>query len=152
MAEKFTGWGDWTTGTDKSGLNLFNAVATPTDRGKIYDILVGCAGTPADQAGKFSLGRTTAVGTEGSGFTPNNLDPGGPAGAFDFGVAHSAEPTYTSNKELLVFALNQRMSYRWVAREGSEILTAATQNNGAGLKTKSHTGTPTATATILFEE
>lgn len=154
MAEKFaTQCQGVASGTAKALINLFNPAATPTKRGRIYDILVGSVATPADQAAKFSVNRTTAVGTEAAGFTPNNLDPGGPAGEYDSGVgAFSAEPTKTSNKELLVFSLNQRATFRWVAAPGSELVLAATQNNGACLQTVTSTSTQAHEATILFEE
>lgn len=150
--EKFFGHGAAAVGTNKTILNLFKTPASPVVRARIYEFGVGCEATPADQATDFKLGRTTAVGTEGSGFTPVNLDPGGPAGECDFGVAHSAEPTYTSNKELFQFSLNQRATYRWVANPGCEILLPATQNNGAGLKSSSATGTATHEAVMFFEE
>lgn len=140
------------SGTNKTLTNIFNPAATPTCRGKIYDLLVSSPATPADASATFYLNRSTGVGTEGTGFTPNNLDPAGPAGAYDSGYAHSAEPTYTANKMLLNFALNLRATFRWVAAPGSEILMAATQNNGAGLYTPSSSGTHTHNATVLFEE
>ena len=154
MAERFSCFAAGVaSGTDKTILNLFNAAATPTHRASIYDILVGSVATPADQAAKFYLGRSTAVGTEGAGFTPNNLDPAGPAGECDAGVGvFGAEPTYTANKQLLVFSLNQRATFRWVAAPGSEIMLTATVSNGAGLKTSSSTSTQAHECCVLFME
>lgn len=154
MAEKFcTRVASVASGTDKTLINVFNAAATPTRRARIYDVMVGSAATPADQAADFLLNRTTAVGTEGSGLVPNNLDPGGPAGECDSGLGvFGAEPTYTAAKQLLAFQLNQRASWRWVSAPGSELMTTATQNNGAGLKTVTSTSTQAYGATILFEE
>lgn len=154
MAERFSTHAQGVaSGTDKALINLFNPAATPTSRGRIYDILVGSVATPADQAAKFAVHRTTGVGTEGSGFVPNNLDPAGPAGAYDSGIgAFSVQPTETASKQLLVFSLNQRATFRWVASPGGELILAATQNNGADLKTVSSTSTQAHEATILFEE
>jgi hypothetical protein len=154
MAEKFSTFAAGiASGTDKTQINLFNPAATPTKRARIYDVLVGSVATPADQAAKFYMGRTTAVGTEGAGFTPNNLDPAGPAGELDSGVGvFSVEPTYTASKQLLAFSLNQRATFRWVAAPGSELVCAATQNNGIGLKTSSSTSTQAYENCILFEE
>lgn len=149
---KYITHGEAAVGTDKTIINLFNSPATPTSRGRIYDLLVGCGATPADQAGEFVVGRTTAVGTENSGFVPNALDPGDPTGEYDSGIAHSAEPTYTANKELLLMGLNQRATGRWVANPGCELVLPATQNNGAGFKSRSNTGTATHQACIWFEE
>ncbi len=154
MAERFSTHADGVaSGTDKTIINLFNPAATPTSRGTIYEMLISSVATPADQSAKFYLQRTTALGTEGAGFTPNNLDPGGPAGAYDSGVGvFTVEPTYTANKELIVFSLNQRATFRWIAQPGSEIFLAASQNNGAALKTKSSTSTQAYEACILFME
>lgn len=153
MGERFSGFaGGVASGTDKTLLNLFNPLATPTRRASLFDLVIGSDDTPADQAARFVLARTTAVGTEGSGYTPNNLDPGGPAGEMDIGVGHSAEPTYTANKELLVFSLNQRATFRHVCAPGAEFRSAATQNNGLGLKTKASTSTQAHEATVLYEE
>jgi hypothetical protein len=141
------------SGTDKTLINLFNPAAAPTLRGRIFDLVVGSVATPADQAADFYLGRTTAVGIEGSGLVPNNLDPAGPAGAYDSGLGvFGAEPTYTAAKQLLGFQLNQRATFRWVAAPFSELIMAATQNNGAGLKTASSTSTQAYGAAILFAE
>lgn len=154
MSEKFvTRVASVASGTDKTLINIFHAAATPTCRGRITEVIVGSVATPADQAADFYLGRTTAVGTEGSGFVPSNLDPGGPAGEMDSGLgAFSAEPTYTANKLLLDFSLNQRATFRWVANPGYELIMSATQSHGAGLKTASSTSTQTHGATIFFEE
>ena len=154
MAEKFsTRVASVASGTDKTIINIFHSAATPTNRGRIYDFAVGSAATPADQAADFLLNRTTAVGTEGSGLIPNNLDPGGPAGDCDSGLgAFSGEPTYTSAKQLFAFQLNQRATFRWVAYPGSELIMTATQNNGAGLKTATSTSTQAHGAQIFFEE
>ena len=154
MAEKYvTRVASVASGTDKTLINIFHSAATPTGRGRIYDLLVGSVATPADQAADFLLGRTTAVGTEGSGLIPNNLDPGGPAGDCDSGLGvFSGEPTYTSAKQLLAFQLNQRASWRWVAAPGGELVMAATQNTGAGIKTVTSTSTQAHGCTVFFEE
>src|SRR5262245_5842691 len=124
MAEKFcTRVASVASGTDKTLINLFNPAATPTSRGRITDVVVGSVATPADQAADFLLNRTTAVGTEGSGLVPNNLDPAGPAGAYDSGLGvFGAEPTYTVAKQLLAFQLNQRATFRWVGAPGYELI------------------------------
>ncbi len=154
MAERFaTRVASVASGTDKTLITIFDAAAAPTARPAIYDVIVGSAATPADQAADFLLNRITAVGTEGSGLVPNNLDPAGPAGACDSGLGvFGGEPTYTAAKQLLAFQLNQRATFRWVSAPGSELRCAATQNNGAGLKTVTSTSTQAYGATILFEE
>lgn len=154
MSEKFcTRVPSVASGSDKSLINLFNPAATPTSRGMIYELITGSVATPADQAADFYVGRTTAVGTEGSGLVPNNLDPAGPAGAYDSGLGvFSVEPTYTAAKQLLGFQMNQRATFRWIAQPGCELVMAATQNNGAGIKTVTSSSTQAHGCTIFFQE
>ena len=151
--ERFVTQGSVAVTSDETMINLFNPAATPTMRGRIYDFIIGCGAAVADATTIFMVNRTTAVGTEGSGFTPNNLDSGGPAGAYDSGVGtFSAEPTYTANKQLWRGAVHQRNTVRWVAREGSELVMAATQNNGAGLRAVTSTTTVAYDSCIYFME
>ncbi len=154
MAESFSCFAAGiASGTDKSILSVYNSLATPTRRASIYEVILGSVATPASQAAKWQAGRITARGTAGASYTPNNLDPAGPAGecGSDQGV-FSVEPTYTANKELLHISLNQQATFRWVANQGKELRAAATQNNGIGLKSKSSTSTQANEAQIFFEE
>jgi hypothetical protein len=150
MAERFTTWGEAAVGTSKTVLNIFNPVATPLTRARVYDISIGCSASPADQATKFRFARTSAVGTEGTGLVPENVDPAGPAGEYDSGYGHSAEPTFVASSELLVVSINQRATFRWVAAPESEFILTATQNNGAALQSVSSTGTAIHQSTVLF--
>lgn len=154
MSERFSSHADGVaSGTDKTIITLFNPAATPTRRAALFDLIVGSVASPADQSAKFHLGRITALGTEGSGYTPVNLDPAGPAGELDAGCGvFGGEPTYTASKQLLVFSINQRATWRWIAAPGCEILTPATQNNGVGLKTSSSTSTQAHEACIFHQE
>lgn len=130
-------------------INLFSA---GNARGHIYDIIIGSDATPADQAGSMEVLRTTAVGTEGSGFTPTKLDPDSKAADCDAGIGHSAEPTETANSQLLRFAFNQRATFRWVATPGSELIIPATANNGISLVRRASTANFAMDATVLFFE
>lgn len=149
--EKFCVVGFATVGTNKTLANIYNAPATPTCRGKIFDFTISSYATPADQATQFVLQRSTANGT-GTSFTPNNLDPAGPAGAMAAAVNHSGEPTYTSAKQLWRNSVNQRGTWRMSCNPGAEFLIPATQNAGIGLFSLVSTGTPTCDSTIFFEE
>lgn len=151
--ERYHGHGSCVIGTAKAILNLFRSAATPTSRARIYEVIVGCSQTPADAATRFNIVRTTAVGTEGDGFTPVNLDPGGPASQSDFGRgAFSAEPTKTANSELLTISVNQRATVRWIAAPDRELVLPATQNYGACLQSASSTVTTAHDGTMFFEE
>lgn len=134
MPALFSGGGTAATGTNITLGTLFDAAATPAGRAGLYEIILGCGAAPADIGGRFNLSRITALGTEGSGFTPTELDLAGPAAEYDYGVAHSAEPTYTASSALLQISMNQRATFRWVAAPGGHLVVPAVQNNGFGLR------------------
>lgn len=131
---------------------LINLFSDGNVRQYIYDVIIGSDATPADQAASFDMPRTTAVGTEGAGFTPTKLDPDIAAAAADSGNAHTVEPTETADSALMRFALNQRATFRWVAAPGSELVIPATANNGISLVRRASTSNFAMDATILFRE
>ncbi len=149
MGRRYTGIGSAASGANKTALNLISAA---TIRPALYDLVIGSVATPADAAVKWYVQRTTAVGTEGSGYTPVALDPGDPASLADYGVAHSSEPTYTANAVLLQISMNQRNTFRWVAAPGGELIAPATANNGLGCKTASVSTGTTAYEVVMFHE
>src|ERR1051326_7450171 len=79
-------------------------------RGKIYDVLIGTDGTPADNAVDWDISRMTADGT-GSAATPQALDPADPAMAGTSKVNYTAEPTVTAASSLFPVGVNQRAPY-----------------------------------------
>lgn len=150
MGRRYSGVGSAAVGTDKTVLTLFGAA---TIKPKISELIVGCGATPADLTTIFHLERFTAVGTEGTGFTPLALDPGDPASLADFGVGvFSVEPTYTASAILMKFPLNQRLTWRWLANPGFELVIPSTASNGIGLQSQSSGGTAAHEATMYFEE
>jgi len=120
-------------------------------RGKVYDILVGTNGTPADNELEWDVSRMTAEGTATT-VTPNALDPADAACGATSKANHTAEGTVTSNSSVLYFAANQRVTVRWVAAPGSELVYPATATNGFVVRAKSAAYASTATARILFQE
>ena len=127
-----------------------SADSTRPRRGKIYDVIFGCEGAPADNPFLWELQRHTAAGTS-TGVTPQPLDPADAATEADAGENHTVDVTATANAYLLVIPLNQRATFRWVAAPGGELVYPATAANGI------HARTPTSsalavTATIYFEE
>ncbi len=151
--ERFVANGGGACGTNKTLLNVFANVATPLHRFRMYDFLLGAGQATADATGLFYVGRTTAQGTAGSSYTPNNLDNGGPAGESSAGQGvFSGEPTYTSNKDLPWIPCHQRNTVRWVCPEGSELMIPATQNAGLGARASQGTSTATYTATMFWKE
>ena len=138
-------------GTDKTVLTLISA--TPI-RPELIEFFLSCNATPADLSTLFHLERFTAVGTEGSGFTPHAIDPISPAADADYGVGvFSAEPTYTANAILWSKAFNQRNTLRWAAvAPGAGFIAPATANNGLGLQSQASGGTAGHNVTFFHAE
>jgi hypothetical protein len=131
-----------------------SAATVALRRGKIYDVMFGTLGTPADQTYEFDISRTTTIVT-GSTSVAVPLDPADGVASTIGTVNFTAEPTYTGTPINSVFNLgiNQRASYRWVAAPGSELLWPATNLNGLGLRTQSVSGgSATATGQFLLSE
>lgn len=139
-----------TAGADPQTLiNLFSTAGG--NRGYIYDFSLGSVATPADQAGSYDMIRTTAVGTEASGYTPVLLDLADGASTLDSGVSHTVEPTQSGN-ELMRYALNQRATFRWVASPNGELVIPATTGNGIAMTRRASTAAYEMDAYIHFYE
>lgn len=137
------------TNTDET--TLLGLTSAATVRPKIYDVLCTAYGSPGDNQAKYVLQRYTAAGTS-TAVTPQKLDPGDPAALASAGYAHSGEPTYTANEEVLVISRNMRHPYRWVAIPGREIVLPATAANGVGCLVKEVSTTWTENVCIHFQE
>lgn len=128
-------------------------------RGKLYDILIGTNGTPADNAMEFDVARVTAIGSSvvwlgslssvSSALGLDLADTG--ASAFYLNNS-SAETSITAGAEVFYVGINQRASYRWVAAPGSEIVRPAVASAGLVLRARSPAYTGTATGTCLSQE
>lgn len=145
------------TGTQQNLSSSFKSLTSVVSssatvrRQKVFDILVGTDGTPADQTITYDLSRQTSTGT-GTAATPTALDPADAAALTNSWVNFTAEPTITATSSVFSIAVNQRASYRWVAAPGSELISPATSLNGFALRAKSPGYTSTAVGTLLFEE
>jgi len=139
------------SGSYKTVLSVFAGSGT-TRRGKVYDVLIGTNGTPADNYLQWDISRMTADGTGASSITPNPLDPADAAALASAKQGYTAEPTVTANSSLFNVGVNQRASYRWVAAPGSELVFPATANNGLALRTLSGGYTSSATGDFMYEE
>lgn len=128
------------------------AVSSATVRRiKIYDLLIGTNGTPADNELEWDVSRQTAAGTATS-ITPNALDPADAAALTACSANATVEGTVTANSSAFYVATNQRASYRWVAAPGSELVGPATSAAGFTLRAKSAAYTSTVTGTLYFAE
>jgi hypothetical protein len=123
------------TNTASSTAPLLNIVGGTTVRVKIYDLCMGSDATPADQATKYALQRSTTAGTTPTtAITPQALDAADPAAvAVGNQGTFAANPTLTANAFLLQWSQNQRATYRWVAAPGKELIVPATSANGIAL-------------------
>jgi len=134
-------------------------------RGKLYDILVGTNGTPADNELEFVVQRAT-ITTSGSAWAGSlssissgmSLDPAdvGMGGFTAVNSSAEGQVSLISIPNPWYISLNQRASFRWVAAPGSEIvypaLSSATGGGGLVLQGRSAAYTGTATGTILVSE
>ncbi len=136
-------------GAPQTLVNVFSVAGVA--RGKINNIIVSSGAAPDDQANNFEVKRTTGVGVEGAGVTPEPMDPDTVASSFDAGEGHGTEPT-EDTPILLAFSLNQRATFSWLANPGSEIILPATTNNGASVVRRSGTAVYVLDCTVIFEE
>ncbi len=127
-----------TTSSGSTTLPLGNLVSTAAIRPHVYQLNISSAATPADNAWKFAVQRSTTVGTwggsGGAALTPQALDSADPAAVAtaNQGIC-SAGPTLTASAFLWQQALNQRASMIWQAVPGCELVAPATANNGLAL-------------------
>ena len=133
---------------------LLTSVSSQTNlrRGKVYDILVGTNGTPADNYMEWDVARTTGTTSGGTAYTPPPLDSADGAAFTLTTVNSTTEGVITANSNMFYVGVNQRASYRWVAAPGSELVWPATASNGLVLRARSGGYTGTATGTWLFTE
>lgn len=130
-------------------------------RGKIYDILVGTNGTPADNYIEWEVVRATigttlvwlgSISSVSSGYALDQADTGFSAFAT---INTSAQTNVVANTQVWYVGVNQRASYRWVAAPGSELVYAAVSSgsvNGLALESRSGGYTGTATANVFLLE
>lgn len=133
-------------------------------RGKLYDILVGTNGTPADNYMEFDVTLVT-LGTTPAGILNTLIsslsstfanDPADVVQVAALSINSTAEVGITATTEKWYVGVNQRASYRWVAAPGSEILypanSSAAGGNGLVLRARSGGYTGTATANAMIQE
>jgi len=131
-------------------VGLTSSSATPR-RCKIYDVLIGTNGTPADNFIEWDISRITASSTT-TVLAAQPLDAADAAALTVTTVNSSTFGTITANSNVFYIGVNQRASYRWVAAPGGELVSPATSSAGFQLRVRSGGYTGTATGTIHFEE
>jgi|SRR3990167_1580782 len=138
------------TTTYKTLISIVGAESAPR-RGKIYDLLVGTNGTPADNYMEWIVSRVTVPST-GTVVTSLPLDAADAAILAKIVANSTTEGTVTAGSDLFYVGVNQRASYRWVAAPGSELVWPATSCAGFVLRARSGGYTGTATGTVYAQE
>lgn len=140
------------TASTTLAMGALTAAAASPRRAKIYDVIVGCGGTPADNNVVFAFSRCTTAGTAGSAVTPAALDAADTlASTIVCGQAHSADPTGSAVSQLTI-PINQRATMRWVAAPGGELVIPATASNGYKINTPTAANTPQVDCLVHFDE
>lgn len=126
--------------------------ASATVRVAIYDCIWGSDAVPADQAGEFTIRRSTTDPITGTALDEFALDPLSPTtGVAALGGTFATEPVYVTGN-LLSFGLHQRATFRWVAFPGGEIHSVSGAANGLNLSNEGHGATPTMAITVYWAE
>lgn len=133
-------------------------------RGKLYDILIGTAGTPADNYFEFDV-TTITLGTTPSGIVNTLIsslsstfgeDPADTTFVAAIQINSTSEVGIAALTEKWYLGINQRASYRWVCAPGGEILypanSSATGTNGLALRGRSGGGTVNMSGTVMVSE
>lgn len=135
-----------------------NITGGTTIRINVYDLVIGFDATPADLAFEFNVVRTTTAGTTPTAsLTEVPLDPltvaaTAAATGGTYATDPLPDPPGASDAVLLMIAMNQRATFRWVAAPGGELISSATSANGIGLAILTAGGTPNVNATMHWYE
>lgn len=135
-------------GTD---LTIILLTSSATVRGTLEEFVVGSITAPADQATEFNILRHTAAAVGGTNLVEGPHDEDNPAPSCTLLGGTMTEPTYSAT-ELYNFAVNQRATFRWVARPGKGYRTTVAITDGVGLRSISSTATPTINASFSWSE
>ncbi len=145
-----------TAAANTAAKTLWQLIGSTSTRWRVYDIIFSAAGVaPVDNAAEYQFQRSTAASTV-TAFTPVALDNGDPAtlmttGTTGCGFLATIEGTYTGSSRLLDIGVNQRATFRWVARERSELIGPAS-TNGLGCVTNAVNSAFNANLTVLHYE
>jgi hypothetical protein len=120
-------------------------------RPKIYEFGIASSATPADQASRLCMVRsTTGAPTGGSNPTAAPLDMADPAALATTYL--SATGGETMSTQLMIVSVNQRATYRWVAAPGKEFVLPNTQYAGLGLQSLAQSASYNLDLSLFWEE
>ena len=129
---KYSASGSQTLTTSATTCLGITSNTSTVQRNWVYELVFGNVGTPADHLSVWTVQRTTAPGTATS-VVGTRLDLADREAQAVTGENHTSEPTFTSTEEVMEVPLNHRATYRWVAKDGSEIVCPATSGDGIGI-------------------
>lgn len=138
--------------TATPGDTVLSYQSTTAIRPALFELIVGTTGTPADNAIEYRLKRFDTADGTADALTADPVDPGDPAAVGTLQGNHTAEPTYGSLGQPLIFGLHQRATFRWIAAPGREIKIPAVATEGLGLVGFNGTYTGLYIGTIFWEE
>lgn len=141
-----------------TGLYFVNG-ATRAKRLALSEVILSSADSPDDQQAEYRVKRIDDEnGTPGgTAVTPQTLDEDDVAADSNAVESPTGEPTYETTTPTglgpLMVALNQRVTWRWVAVPGRELRCAAAEDTGFGIYLAVNAGTAFPyTAVMIYEE
>ena len=148
MPACYTGSG---TGHVGAGITLMGLHTLGRARAAVYDIVLGSHDQPAHVATMFVVGRFTAPGASCRRVVPQPLDPDSPPAAAEYRLDYTTPPRYVRTS-LLEVSRYQRITYRWVAEPGAEMVAPATVGGGIGIYSRSSSGSPAYDVVVFHRE
>jgi hypothetical protein len=106
---------------------VVSVLASATRRPRLMEVIIGCSGTPADEAAEFAIRYLTADGT-GTAGTVFAGDPGDGAPSCTSKNTYTVEPTYSTGN-VAEISMHQRNTVIWRA-ETKEDLVAQLSGSG----------------------
>jgi hypothetical protein len=120
-------------------------------RPQVYDLIVSSPASPADVVIDWALQKLTAAPTGGTSVTPTPMNTGD--GAATSLAMKGSTGGGTVSVVAMYFAMNQRVTWRWCAVPGGEVVFVPTASNGVGLQCVSAAASyPSMDSTIFFTE
>lgn len=134
------------------GVGSLEAPTSSFRRVRLCELICGSdAATLGTSNFRWEVQRSTTAST-GTSVTPEPLDSAEAACAAVLKSNLTVQGTNTAGKIPLTIPLNEQATFRWVANPGFEIIIPATANNGLHFNTPVSGGTPSAAATVVFDE
>jgi hypothetical protein len=120
------------------------------NRPSIYDVLISSAATPADNANQWALERTSTAPTGGAAITPSPVDPYDTAAT----TLDMSKPTgaAATGVVLAYMSVNQRVTWRWCAVPGGELVNSGAAGSGIALVSVLSATPAVCESTIFFRE